>query len=234
MLDSSSAITIVSWDGACNAKVSAKLWRIEMDRSSVVLIHYWVGRLNEGDVRARAELIRYADERLGRLTHRMLKDYNRVARWEDSDDVRQNASIRLWKALETVSPRDAADFFRLAALQVRRELIDLARRYFGPEGIGAHHASDPENGPSSSAPGHLHDLPDSTNEPERIASWAEFHQLVGALPDDLRETFELLWYQGLTQTEAAEVTGVSGPTIKRRWREARVRLATALDREPPG
>jgi RNA polymerase sigma-70 factor (ECF subfamily) len=67
-----------------------------------------------------------------------------------------------------------------------------------------------------------------------VASWTEFHRQVDALPCEARETFDLLWYQGLTQAEAAEVLGVSEPTVKRRWRAARVQLAAALDGEPPG
>ncbi len=35
---------------------------------------------------------------------------------------------------------DTLDYFRLAAATIRRELIDLSRRHFGPHGIGANHA----------------------------------------------------------------------------------------------
>ena len=44
-------------------------------------------------------------------------------------------------ALNDVKPALLRDFYRLAAVQVRRELIDLARHYYGPQGHGAHHAS---------------------------------------------------------------------------------------------
>ena len=45
------------------------------------------------------------------------------------------------RALGEVRPPTAADFFRLAAVQIRRELLDLARRYSGAHGLGANHAS---------------------------------------------------------------------------------------------
>jgi len=84
-------------------------------------------RLRAGDSTARAELLNSACERLQRLTHKMLQDYPRVRRWEETGDVCQNALIRLCRTLETISPESVRDFYRLAALQVRRELIDLAR-----------------------------------------------------------------------------------------------------------
>ena len=34
-------------------------------------------------------------ERLTRLTHNMLKDYPGVHRWEETDDILQNATLRL-------------------------------------------------------------------------------------------------------------------------------------------
>jgi DNA-directed RNA polymerase specialized sigma24 family protein len=58
----------------------------------------------------------------------------------------------------------------------------------------------------------------------------EFHRIVEGLPG---EVFELLWYHGLTQKEAAELLGVSEWTLKRRWQEARIALAQALGGSPP-
>lgn len=50
--------------------------------------------------------------------------------------VPAEAAIRLDRALAEKVPKDASHFFRLAALQIRRERIDLARHYGGPEGMG--------------------------------------------------------------------------------------------------
>jgi hypothetical protein len=67
----------------------------------------------------------------------MLRDFPRVRRWEESGDVCQNAAVRLGRALDEVRPPTARDFFRLAALQIRRELLNLAEPYYGPHGHGA-------------------------------------------------------------------------------------------------
>src|SRR4051794_28001365 len=91
-------------------------------------------RLRDGDQSAREELLVVAGERLSRLARRMLRDNSRVARWVQTDDVVQNASLQLYRALATVRPDSVRGFFNLAAVQIRRELIDLARHYYGPLG----------------------------------------------------------------------------------------------------
>ena len=40
-------------------------------------------------------------------------------------------------------------------------------------------------------------------QPIHLADWTEFHEQVDALTDEHREVFNLLWYQDLTQAEAA-------------------------------
>ena len=191
-------------------------------------------RLRGGDEAARGELLGCACERLRKLARKMLKGYPKVRRWEQTDDVLQNATLRLHRTLQQLPVGTARDFFRLAALHIRRELLDLARHYYGPQGRGAHHASW---GPDGSATAEDDSGPlapaDLSQEPSRLAAWGEFHEQIGALPDEERETFDLLWYQGLSQAEAAELLGVSERTVKRRWQAARLKLHEALGGEMP-
>ena len=56
---------------------------------------------------------------------------------------------------------------------------------------------------------------------------------VAALPEEEREVFDLLWYQGLPQAEAADLLHVNVRTIKRRWLSARMKLQDALQGEMP-
>ncbi len=94
-------------------------------------------RLRTGDDSARRDLLEHVSQRLGHLARKMLRGDRRVRRWEETDDIRQDAMLRLYRALERARPESERDFFRLAALQIRRTLIDLARRHYGPEGDGA-------------------------------------------------------------------------------------------------
>jgi RNA polymerase sigma-70 factor (ECF subfamily) len=64
----------------------------------------------------------------------------------------------------------------------------------------------------------------AADEPEDLAQWTQFHTLVESLPEDEREVFNLLFYEALTQEEAAQLLGVNVRTIKRRWQSARLKL----------
>ena len=48
---------------------------------------------------------------------------------------------------------------------IRRELIDLARHYYGPQGAGAHHASQGPSDPTASAKPPGYEAIDATGEP---------------------------------------------------------------------
>jgi RNA polymerase sigma-70 factor (ECF subfamily) len=187
-----------------------------------------------GDDSARAALLECARTRLSRLAHRMLHThFRRIRRWEETDDVTQNALLRLDRALRTVVPPTPRDFFRLAARIIRNELIRLARHYYGPHGLGRRHAT-PAGQDGAAGRAELESDPsDRTHEPGRLAAWTELHCQAGALPESAREVFDLLYYSGLTQAEAAEVLGVCERTVKRRWAVARRTLFDALDGQLP-
>lgn len=195
-------------------------------------VQAWIDRLRAGDPAAREAVLSCAVDRLRRLTRKMLRDYPGVRRWEQTDDVLHNASLRLYRALAEVTPDSARDFFRLAAVQIRRELIDLARRHAGPRGLGANHASRAGDGGSEG--GRDLDPTDQTHDPSHLAEWTEFHLQVESLGDEEREVVGLLFYQGLSQAEAAAVLEVSERTVKRRWQSARLALFDAMGGRIPG
>ena len=204
------------------------------DPSSQTLhIQACLDRIHRGDEAARGELLNCACERLRNLARKMLKGYPNVHRWEQTDDVLQNAGIRLHRTLQQMPVQTPLDFFRLAALNIRRELLDLAKHYYGPRGQGAHHATW---GPGDSSATGSDSGPaphDPSDDPARLAAWGEFHERIGSLPDEERAVFDLIWYQGLSQAEAAELLNVSERTIKRRWQAARLKLHEALEGEMP-
>src|SRR4051812_3358731 len=152
-----------------------------------VLIQGWIDRLRAGDESARAELLRCSCDRLVELTRRMLRRYERIRRWEQTDDVAQNVAMRLYRTLEAVPPGSTRDFFRLASLNIRRELLDLSKHYFGPLGQGTLHASNPDDSAAGAVTFGRDGPADLTHEPGRLEAWAEFHRQVDALPDEERE-----------------------------------------------
>src|SRR5262245_16058701 len=171
-----------------------------------------------GDAAALDGLLRHVGDRLTRLAHRMLGEFPRVRRWAETGDVLQSALLRLMNALRDVSPDSPRDFFALASLQIRRELIDLVRRFHGPNGIGANHHSFPPDQNGAREPADLR------GEPSSLAQWSDLHKQIETLPDDEREVVGLLFYQGQTQAQAAEVLDISMRTLQRRWHAALVKL----------
>jgi RNA polymerase sigma-70 factor (ECF subfamily) len=204
-----------------------------MTEQTTVHLQRCLDRLRAGDETARNELLTVACSRLSQLTRVMLKDYQRLKRWEETGDVLQNAMIRLYRALETVSPASLRDFYRLATLQIRRELIDLIRHYYGPAGHARNQATNAAEASSSSQPP-LYEQANVTYESSRLAAWGEFHQQVQALPEEEREVFDLIYYQGMTHVEAAALLDVSARTVRRRWQAACFTLHEALGGELPG
>jgi RNA polymerase sigma factor (TIGR02999 family) len=52
---------------------------------------------------------------------------------------------------------------------------------------------------------------------------------LGAIDRQLMELVEMRYFGGMTVTDIAEVTGLSEPTVKRRWQAARAWLTDALN-----
>ncbi len=192
--------------------------------------------LRTGDPDARTHLITYASERLQVLTQKMLREeYQRVKRWEQTDDVLNEALLRLYNALSEVTTDSPRFFWNLAAKHIRWQLLDMARRHFGPQGIGRNHHTDGED--------QLKNLPHHSVKPTSPEEWALLYEEIERLPQEEREVFDLLWVdqlsqegaakvllssEGLTQREAAEKLRFSLETVKRRWQRAKRKLARAL------
>ena len=204
------------------------------DRESLALAEA-LGRLAAGDLAARDRVIELCSGRLRLLARRMLARFPNVRRWDDTDDVFQNAAMRLHRALGSVVVESPRNLMALAATQLHRELIDLARRHAGPMSFAANHAtnvpgSSSDGGSASSGPlGVAAAAPEET-----LDRWTLFHEAVAALPEELREVFDLVWYLGTDQKTIARLLDCSERTVKSRWREAREAVRARLDGEPPG
>lgn len=217
------------------------------DSSMSRILQGHLDRLRSGDEQARDALIGHACNRLVALTRKMLGKFSRLRAWEQTDDVAQNAMLRLRRALQDVKPETVREFIGLASLQIRRELLDLTRHYYPDQ----RNQGDGDGSPQRATPhtflvrsqahgadeeGHDQDVPydDATHDPGTLDIWRRFHEAVQELPETEREVAELLWYQELTQEEAAEILNVDKSTVKRRWRSARLKLSDVLADLQPG
>ena len=182
-------------------------------------------RLNPDDPAARTELISQSYDRLAAVARRLLGPAYRE-RPEDTSGLLAEAYLRLESALGAVRPESVRQYLGLAALQMRRALIDVIRKERGRDGgreapVALDAGTD--GGAGIPAP------------PAADADWRlELMDAVGRLEEPEREAVDLLFFHGLTQAEAAGVLGVDESTVKRRWARARVRLARWLHGFEPG
>jgi RNA polymerase sigma-70 factor (ECF subfamily) len=178
-------------------------------------------RLNPDDPAARKELIARSYERLAAVARRLLGPAYRD-RPEDTSGLLAEAYLRLESALGAVKPESVRQYLGLAALQMRRALIDIIRKERGRDS-GRETPVALEGGAGIPA------------RPAADADWRlELMDAVGRLDEPEREVVDLLFFHGLTQAEAAGLLGVDESTVKRRWARARVRLARWLHGFDPG
>ena len=169
-------------------------------------------RWQGGDRAAADELLRMTIGRLEKLARRMSHAFPNVREFADSDDVLQNSLMRLLRTLQSMRPAKPRDFFNLAAVHIRRELLDLARR-----GRSRHTIPLEKDGSSSPHPAEPA-APDDRGPEADV--WVRFHEAVDRLPTEEREVVGLVFYHGWTQDRIAELFGVDERTIRRRWSAA--------------
>jgi RNA polymerase sigma-70 factor (ECF subfamily) len=180
-----------------------------------------LGLVHAGDNAARAELIEHTMRRFQVLARRMFRGYANLRSTVDTDDVAQRAMIRLHKALRHVQPMNGRELFGLAARQIRWVLLDVCRRLADAPTISF------TDKPDRIEPN------DQEGEPSDLCAWTEFHERINGLPHEQRELFDVLFYQGVTQVDAAKLLGIPLRSLKRRWQEAKLRLRDGMRGEWP-
>jgi RNA polymerase sigma-70 factor (ECF subfamily) len=132
-----------------------------------------------------------------------------------ADELLGAVAERLRKAVREARPENVRQLFALANQHVRWELNDLARRLHDQSA-----ALEPYEGTVPSPVRSISGL-----IPDRL----QMLQAIDELPEEEREVFDLVRVQGMTQTEAAQVLGVSAVTVKRRLNRSLMLLTQQLD-----
>ena len=138
-----------------------------------------------------------------------------------SEEILSAVVERLLKAMREVRPTTVRQFFALANQHMRWELNDMARRLDKHQPFGELDESavcaPPECSGSQVSP-----------NARRIL------EAIESLPEEEREVFSLVRIQGMAQTEAADLLGVSAKTVRRRLTRCLLLLAEKLgDLQPP-
>ena len=193
-------------------------------------LHNYVLGWQEGDRTAADQLLRTVGSQLENLSRRMLRGFPSVRSCVETSDVLQGSILRLLNTLTKLCPSSTRHFFNLAAVHIRRELIDLARSF------AQRHESPLQ--------AELRGTRDGTDamtciaEPEVLSVadlelWSRFHEKVEELPDEQREVMSLRFYHGLTHEQIAELFEIDESTVRYRWQLACVKLNRLLAGQLP-
>src|SRR5438270_5092413 len=138
----------------------------------------FIRRWQAGDRAAADDLLRATGTRLEKLARRMTRSFPNVRGQADTGDVLQNSLIRLLRTLRKLRPATTRDFFNLAAVHIRRELLDLARRCKTRAWV-------PLDVPDESGRPTPHVEPTIATS-EDFELWVRFHEAVDELPIEER------------------------------------------------
>ena len=209
-----------------------------MSDESTAVLQGHLERAVTGDAEARQRLLELTRDRL--MHHARILLHGRYARLEpfaQTDDVVQQLYIkilrnqdRFWVDARGVPVRTLAELFGHTSAWMRDILCDQLRKAYGRDDNRPAVLTLDGGEPSDAGP--QHEPSSDTLDAEKLRRWTEFHEAVAGLPAGLRAVFDLLWYQGLTQAEAAALLAVSVPTVKLRWMKARLQVLQALGGSP--
>jgi RNA polymerase sigma-70 factor (ECF subfamily) len=130
------------------------------------------------------------------------------------DEMLDAVVERLLKAMQSVRPGSVRQFFALANQHMRWELNDLARRL-------DKRVETVELQPEVP-------VAQSTSDSLLTPNGVRMLEAIDRLPEDEQEVFSLVRIQGLTQSETAELLGVSLKTVQRRLNRTLLQLAKEL------
>jgi RNA polymerase sigma factor (TIGR02999 family) len=182
-----------------------------------------LGQWRNGDREAADQLLAVAYDELRRVARALLRGERQHHTLQATALVHE-AYLRLFRD-EPVDLESREAFFRLVAAQMRRELIDHARRRDAAKRGGGWARADFE------------DVVGRIAAPDAESKEQVFDQLETAmrrLEQEYPRVFkvlELRYFAGLSNDEAAAQLGVSRGTVKRDFAFARAWLAKAMEDE---
>lgn len=176
--------------------------------------------LQSHDPDAVNQLVAACRAQIERLARRMLRNHPECRDGcYDTVDIVQEASLSLAQALQTVQPESERHLFHLAALKVRQRMIDLIRKFRGPQSPAALRATNVRRLPTGDVV-RSDQAVAPTSDPGLLEEWQQFHEVVDSLPENLRTTFSMRYYLGAKQNEVARMLCCDERTVRRYWHAA--------------
>lgn len=169
-------------------------------------------QIEQGNLAAHDQLARLVRASLKRIAANRLRR-ERPAHLYQTSDLVQEAYLRLFR-VRNIQWEGREHFFKIAAMQMRRILVEYARR------------ERPENQDNLA----IEDLPGLTLNAD--PSILEVNKLLDQLASiDARRALivELRYFGGYKIEEIAQITGISIGTVKRQWASAKAFFKLQLE-----
>lgn len=189
---------------------------------SVTPITDLVIKAKGGDRKAFEEIHRRYEKRIYNAIYQMLGDV------EDATDLTQDVFIRIYNGLSDLRAEEAFNsWIYRVAINLCRDHVRKFRRI---------RLDSLEQGgrPDEEGAGSAIEIPDWTDNPERIVEREEMQQAVrtavSALPEHYRSVVILHHLQGMDVTEIAKVVGCRVGTVKSRLSRGRDEIKRRLER----
>jgi RNA polymerase sigma factor (sigma-70 family) len=156
---------------------------------------FWALELKSGRTQGAEPIFRRILVRVEAQVRRRFSHFSKLARFVEVEDVVQNTTLRLLRAMQEIRPESTQHFYAITNELIRREFLDLTRKYYGPHGDGTNMITSSDT---------LDSVGNSVEEWDQLA---EFHEAVAELPTEYRETIALTFYHGWSQTRVSDFTG---------------------------
>lgn len=195
------------------------------------LVQRALDRLARGDASAKNDLFAVVRRQFERMAQKLLRwntEFDGLRRWEQTDDVVQELSTRMLRALDNLPIGTPRDFFKLAATNLRWELKALREHHAAAKRPDRLLETNTEHDPKGGAPIVGRQLAAAEARPDWDESVSRYLDVVEGMGEEDREMLDLVILNGLTQTEAAAVLDMPLITFRRRYDEARLRLARRI------
>jgi DNA-directed RNA polymerase specialized sigma24 family protein len=184
-----------------------------------------VGRFNAGDPAAKNDLIGHVRHRLTVLTRRQLRGsggFTQVARWNETDDVVQEACVQLSRTLQQEPINSGDHFLRLAALHIKRALLNMHAHVNTQSHYSARLERDLARSDDRGEDGRLTMAPART---DALFRWDKFLDRFKTLSAEQRQMLDDVFFNGCTQQEAADRLKIGITAFKDRWRTLKLQLS---------
>ena len=173
-------------------------------------------QIGEGDSQARDQLFSLLYRDLRRLAHARMRRSETITLLDTTALVHE-AYLRLLSVNE-LTFADRGRFFAFAASLMRAIIVDAVRA----------RAADRRGGNATHVPLDSQVVDLAWQEEGQVVAVHEALEELAKLDERLAKVVEMRYFAGLTESEIADVLGITERTVRRDWEKARTLLFAAL------